>query len=158
MTTLLKISFAAAVIAGIALVGKKASDTYSLAKRSALRITKWGTPSIKGHLVHVPLTIQITNPTPIALNADQANVQLFFWQVDRYVKAGEAQIQNIPLNPGANEKTFVSTFDIKPILNDAISTVATLLFNRALNLRADVQLTLAGVTLPSQSFIQEINV
>jgi DNA-directed RNA polymerase alpha subunit len=158
MDILVKVGIAAVVIGFITYTGKKAKDVLDLTKNISLRISQWGQPSIREQHLAIPITIEVVNPTTSTFTADKANIVLSFWQLDQYVKAGTAQVNAIVLSPGANQFSVVAILDLKAISKDVVNTRATVFFNRAINLKADLQLTVAGVTLPVQSFIKQVNV
>jgi hypothetical protein len=158
MDIVVKLGIAAVIIGFITYTGKKAKDVLDLTRNITLRIAQWGQPTLKDQHLAIPLTIEVINPTPTTFTADKANIILSFWQLDQYVKAGTAQVNAIVLVPGANQFMVVALLDLKAISKDVTSTLATVFFNRAINLKADLQLTVSGVTLPVQSFIKDVHV
>lgn len=158
MSTTVKLALIASVVGVLLYVGTKANDAFNLVKGISYRITSWGTPRFANNIVALPLTIAIKNPSPLNFTVDKATVKISYWQIDKFIPAGESTVTDIQVTPGETKKNIVANVDLKAITSNALNTVVTLAVNRALNIKADVTLTIAGVTLPQQTFQQQINV
>lgn len=156
LTTTAKILGGGAIIA---LVWWGAKYLQNAAKNFQFDVTGYGRPQIQSTFLTVPLLVKFTNPTPIPVSVDNFRADIYLNKNGTYVPAGfVAQALTVP--PGTTEQWINPSVDLKAIFGgDMVGTgifLAQLLAKKAIDIRTDISVVFAGITLPKQSFTNNL--
>lgn len=122
-------------------------------------ITGYGPPSISNFILTIPLKVTFHNPTPIPVNVDQFIADIYVLKNNAFVKG--ARIDQ-PLNvPGGDSiQTIAAKVDIKSLfggnLLDTLTAVENILASKTVRVKTDVTIRYGAVTLPVQTFTQDL--
>lgn len=158
MGTLGKIGIAAGIAALLFWgfdAAKKALGAFSFA------ISRYGSPTLRGAFLQVPITVSFNNPSPVAINLDKVHADIYIQKFGQWIKAGVID-QPITLPPGRNEQTLVPQIDYGAILGGSLATtlftVGTALLKQSVPVRTDITVTYGGVAFPTQSYTNNISI
>jgi hypothetical protein len=146
----------AAVVVGLLFVAARAVGLNDLANKLQYKIVGFGKHSFSGSVLSVPLTARLVNNTNEQVSIDSLRIALSLWKVDRYVLAGWSDITQINIMPGTIDKSFVASADLKAIAQDALNTITNILATRLVKIKVDITPTIAGVQLPPQTIIKDV--
>ena len=155
LTTPVKISIGLVLVAALFLAAR-AVGLKDLASKLSYKIIGFGRPGRSGEILSIPLTARITNQSSEQLTVDAVQIVVSHFSKDRFIESGGANITGFTLVPGFVDKTFTATANLKSLAQNALDTLSTLITNRAIRIKADVTLTVAGVKLPTQTIIQDV--
>ena len=158
MNTAVKVGLWAAGIGALLWIGKKSSEAYSLVKGVSYKIVDFGLPKLSSNILSVPLNLTITNSTVTSLVVDNVSIAISLFQKDKYIPIGGANIAKVNAPPGTSEKVFIGQVDLQALTKNVFDTLATILQNNAITIKADVLVTVGGVTLPMQTLVKSIRV
>lgn len=158
LNTITKLGIGAGLI-GLLYLGAKAAKN-AIANFS-FNITGYRTPKLSGTKLTIPLEVTFTNPTPLPINIDKLVADIYMDKNGSWVKAAQIA-QPVAIAPGTSMQVISPVVDLKSILSgnliDNINALDTLVNTRKVKVRGDVTAVYQGVTLPSQSFTNEIEV
>lgn len=147
-------------IALIALLGFLA---FGYAKRAAQAFTfsvvRYGSPVLGGTTLQLPVVIQFKNPTPLPLNLDSIHADVFIQKDGQWIQVA---IVDEPLSvpAGVSNQTLTPRFDLNAIFgggsSSLINLVTTALKNKSFSVRTDVVIRYGSITVPKQSFTNDI--
>lgn len=158
MNTAVKVGLWTAGIGALLYIGKKYSDAYALVKGITYKIVDFGLPKLSNNVLSVPLNLAVSNSTDSTLVVDNISIAISLLQKGNYMPVGGATISKVNAPPGTSEKVFIGQVDLKALTKNVFDTLATVLQNNAITIKADVIITAQGITLPLQSKIKEIRV
>jgi hypothetical protein len=123
----------------------------------SFKITDFGIPSINGSIVTLPLTVTVENRTGLSIPIDDLRVVLSYLQNGSYVATGALSQARVNVQPGTSNIKLSPTIDVRALFGNVLDTLATVLQNRGIDIKADIVMNFQGVTL-SKSFTKKINV
>lgn len=158
MNTAVKVGLWAAGIGALLWIGKKSTEAIQLVQGLTYKITGFGTPRLASQILSIPLRVAITNPTATSLQVDNVNIALSILQKNSYKPVGGANVNQITVAPGTTTKEFVAQIDLRALTSNILDTLSTVAQSSALSVKADVLVTIKGVTLPAQTITRELRV
>ena len=158
MNTAVKVGLWAAGIGVLLWIGKKSTEAVQFVQGLTYRITGFGTPKISSQILSVPLRVAITNPTATSLQVDNVNISLSILQKNTYKVVGGANVNQVSVAPGVTTKEFVAQIDLRALTSNFLDTLNTIAQSSALSVKADVLVTIKGVTLPAQTITRDLRV
>jgi hypothetical protein len=158
LNTAVKVGLIAAGTGFAFWAGSKLLEAQKFAQNVTFRLTDFGIPRISGNIMSVPVKVEITNPTDVAINVESVDVIVSLFKENKFVRVGHANITNVPTAPGVNDKVFTAQFDLKAITSNLFDTIAEILTSKQVTIRADVQIVAEGAGLPLQSITKSISI
>lgn len=156
MGTIVKIGV---VSAAIGLVIWLANYARQAAAAFSYSIARYGSPSLNGSRLQVPITIKFNNSTPLPINVDNLHADIYLDKNGTWTKTGVID-QPLSVPPGTSEQTLITMVDTSQLVGSIaslISLVNSALTSKSISLRTDLTVNYAGVSLPTQSFIKQIS-
>lgn len=127
-----------------------------LADKITYKIVNLGKPEFQNGWMAIPITALINNQTLEELTIDRVRVWVSYLTNNKFINVGFSDISAFSIIPGSIQKTFVAQADVKPIANDFINTLATILISKKITLKTDVIVTVSGIELPTQTITQDV--
>jgi hypothetical protein len=158
LNTGLKIGLFGGAALLVMFIANKAKAGKELAQNISYRIIGFGVPQIKSFVLSVPLVARITNPTQHSITIDKVAVTGSYLNGKTWQPSATAVFNNVTINPGDTDKQFLATVDFKALAKNVLSQVDKLLTSGYIDVKADVLITVGGITLPVQSFTKSIKV
>jgi len=154
MSTVVKLGIAAA-FAGLVYLGWNKGK--ALISAFTFDISKYGVPQIKNSILYVPVYVHFKNPSTIPLNIDQLYADIFLFKGNQFQKVGQVS-QPLTIPPGESDQVIMPMVKLSDLFGGNIfSTLQNIFATRKVSIRTDVTITYAGVTLPTQSFTNDID-
>jgi len=120
-------------------------------------IKGFGLPTLAGTTVTVPIIIHFNNPSPVAVTITRLQIWLSFLQGNNWVQAGTLDQSNLVLPSGESDITVKPVADLKALFSNVLSTITTALINKAVKIKADVTITMAGLSA-SHSLTKDVTI
>lgn len=157
MNSLTKVGIAAGAVA-LLVWGYKASK--KAIGDFTFEVVGWGKPTLSGTNLTVPLQIKYNNPTPLPINVDRIQGDIYLLKGGTFVKAAVVD-QPVSLQPGVSLQWINPVLNLKNVFGgDALSTLVAMTDmwrTRKMTLRSDVGATYGAITIPKQSFTNVID-
>jgi len=154
--TIVKLSITAAVI-GLGILAYRAAK-YAIANFD-FKIVGYGKPTVSNASITIPIQIQFNNPTPIPISIDQLIADIYIKKNNSYVKAATVN-QPLTILPGKTPQNIYPVIDINSIFGgnvlDTLTSISSILNTKMVTVRTDVTAVFKGITLPKQSFTQDM--
>lgn len=158
ISTAVKFGIGAALLYGaykwISAQGQKLANSFGF------QMQGYDTPSVNWPNLDLPVKVQFTNPTSVALNIDNVAGAIYIDKGGWLNVANFSQPMSIP--PGQNVVKINTRIDLGKIFGgnflDTLKTAFAAYSNKAVNVRTDITVTYAGVPLPTQQFVKQIQV
>lgn len=156
LNSLLKISIVGGVIALLVWGTKAAQNALA---QFAYEIAGYGKPKLSGYQLTIPIQIRFNNPTPLSINADQLIADIYLLKNNAYVIAARVN-QPVSVPAGISVQTVSPVVDIKSIFSgnllDTLKFVQQTVAGKTVGVKVDVTVVYQGVTLPKQTFEQNV--
>lgn len=155
MGTALRIALLASIIGGAYWLFNQAKSAFSYS------VVRYGSPSVTGTTITLPITVRFNNPTPIAVNLDSLHADIYIQKLGAWVKAGVID-QPFSIPPGEAEQSILPRIDLGAILSGGVASllvdISAALRAKSFLVRTDVSVSYAGVQLPTKSLIAQVAV
>ncbi|GHM98813.1 hypothetical protein WSM22_03030 [Cytophagales bacterium WSM2-2] len=157
MGTLIKWTILAVVVGGVAMLVQKGKE---LANSFGFSIQGYGNPGVNGTTIDLPINVQFNNPAPVPANIDMVDAKIYLNKNGWILAASVKQPLQIP--SGKSVQKLNTRIDLKQIfggnLIETLKSFAAMYAQKFLQVRTDLTVTYAGVTLPTQQFNQNIQI
>jgi hypothetical protein len=132
---------------------KKAANAFSL------DIVGYGMPRMSGFILTVPLQVKFTNPTSIPLKVDQLVADVYVLKGTQFVQAAQIN-QPVSVPAGDTVQTIIANLDLRAIfggnLIDTAQFISQIISAKVLSIRTTVTAYYSGISLPAQTFTNEL--
>lgn len=130
-----------------------------MAAKFAVDIEGYGVPRLKGWVITVPVILRFNNPSPVPITVTRLLATTSVLKNGQWIQAGHLdQPVNIP--SGVSNQTFSASVDLQSIFGGNIlntfTAITDALKSKSVRLRTDVTAYYGDVSLPVQSFENEI--
>ncbi len=119
------------------------------------QIVGYGLPKLKDQVVTLPVVVKFMNPLPVSIPVQRFEADIFILLNDTWQQVGRID-QPIIISDGVSQQSIETKLDIGSVLGNVLTTLQALL-GRNVKVRTDVTITEAGVKLPQQQIIQDVN-
>lgn len=151
--TAIRIALAAGIIGSAYWLFSQAKAAFSYT------ITSYGSPSVFGTRITLPITVRFNNPTPIPVNIESIHADIFISKNGTWVRAGVID-QTLSIPSGQSDQTIQPTIDPGAILGGGITSIlldiSNALRTNSVPVRTDIRVKYAGVELPTKSFTSQV--
>jgi hypothetical protein len=130
------------------------SVTDSAANLFAYKFAGFGQPSISNQVLTLPTKILLTNKSGLTFPIQKLDIDLSYKRGSTFIKAGKLTQQNIVIEPGEKAITLNPKLDLQALFKDFLKTADSILSNKSVDIKADVTITVAGVTVTDTLFHQ----
>ncbi len=155
MSTLVKVGILAAIV-GVAYLGF--NKAKALISAFTFSISRYGIPQIKNSVVYLPILVHFKNPSTVPLSIDQIFAEIFLWKVNTYQKVAQVS-QPLSIPPGESDQTVNAAISLSDLFGgNIVATLQNIFGTKKASIRTTVTITYAGVSLPSQSFDQTVDI
>jgi hypothetical protein len=121
----------------------------------------YGAPSVNGTTIDLPVNIEFTNPTPLAVNLDNVTAQLYINKGGAWINVANVN-QALSIPAGTATQKVNAHIDLGKIVGgnilETLDLASSILAQQTAQVRTDLTVTYAGITLPQQSFTSNIQV
>lgn len=145
------------IIGTLALVGYAISQGAKKLGALNYSIKGFGLPTLAGTEVTLPVIIHFSNPSPVSVTISRIQIMMSYLQGANWIQAGSLDESNFTLQSGDSDVTVYPKLDLKALFSNIISTLTTALFNKAIKIKADVTITMAGISA-SHSLTKDIKI
>lgn len=125
----------------------------------SFEIAGYGRPTLKNYMLTIPLQVRFDNPTPFPINIDNLIADVYVLKNDQYVRSARVS-QAVSLAPGISEQTIYPTLDLASLFGgnvlNTLTALRSVIEQKVLKIKADVTATYGNITLPTQTFIQDV--
>lgn len=139
---------------------KKASEWVN---KITLSVVDVGIPSVTGGQLRLPLTVRIKNDSPLMAPIQNVKVFLSVLRNGSYVPLGTANTGAFTLTSGTINQTVQSVIDVSKLNplsagGDKLATLTQVISNQnaALDVKAEVTVTIEGIDLPKQTQVTQL--
>lgn len=146
---------------GVVAVGAYFLTSYvrQISDKFGFELTGFGIPAIKGTKVVIPVVVKFNNPASLPINADNVHIDIFLYK-NQWTLVATID-QPMTLEAGESQQKINVEVDLKAVLGgnviDTIQSVFNTYNNKTLPLHAEVSVTYQGVTLPMQTFDENLS-
>lgn len=117
-------------------------------------VVGFGKPSVSKMVLTVPVQIRFRNPAIIPVNIDRLMVDLYVLKNSTFVHAGKID-QTLSIPRGESIQMVYPQVDLASIFKgnifDTVLSVADVISNRRVTVKADINFSYKGVSIPTQS-------
>lgn len=158
MNTFTKVGIAGVII-GLVMWGAKAAQKTLSAFQ--FDVVGYGRPTLTGAMLTVPLQLRFKNPTSLPILIDRLYADVYLLKNNEFVQAARV---NDPVNipPGESNQWAYPVINIQNIFGgDVIATltaVQQILASKKLTVRTKAIAVYKGITLPEQTFTNQIDI
>lgn len=129
-----------------------------IASQFGFKVVGYGTPSLDGTTINLPVELQFNNPTPASINIDNVDAKIYMNKNGWILAATVSQPVTLPA--GLNTVTIKAKIELGKILGgnilDTLTAAAAIIAQKFLQVKTELNVTYAGATFPTQTFTQNI--
>ncbi|HMG94342.1 MAG TPA: hypothetical protein VK589_29985 [Chryseolinea sp.] len=124
-------------------------------------IVAYGKPTLSGMMLTVPLQIKFNNPTPLPISIDKFVADVYIDKNNVFVPGARID-QPISIPPGESTQWAFPVLNLPGIFGGNAAETAIFLSKiiatKTIKLRSDLNAVYKGISLPSQSFTNTVNI
>ena len=121
------------------------------------KVVGFGTPKISNSILTMPVIIRFNNSAPINVPIDRLSITLSYLRGNSYIPSANVDQSNLILVPGTQDITVTPQLNIAALFSNILDTLKTYISNNALSIKADVLITIKGITY-TDSLYQDVSV
>lgn len=121
------------------------------------KVVGFGVPSISNAVLTLPVIIRFNNSAPVNVPVDRLSITLSYLRGNTFIPSANVDQSNVILKPGTQDITVTPQLNIASLFSNILDTLKTYISNNALSIKADVLITIKGISY-TDSFFKDVKI